>query len=107
AAVSKFPPQQTLAVIPQGAMMNFLARLENPTPFVVLMPPELIMFGDDRITESYRRNPPDLLLIIKTDLSEYGYKSFPQYAPKLAKWIDAHYTSQTTAPSWKLLRRNP
>jgi hypothetical protein len=106
-AISTLPPNQTLAVVPQGAMINFLSRCENPTPFIVLMPPELIMFGDDRITESYSKNPPDLLLIIKSDLSEYGYSSFPQYAPKLAKWIDAHYTSQASAPSWALLRRNP
>jgi len=101
----------TLAVVPQGAMINFLSARANPTPFVVLMPPEVVMFGEDRMVEAYQSHPPDVLLIVKSDLSEYGYKSFPQYAPKLAAWIDANYTlvrrgggSDLPWTMWKLTR---
>jgi len=31
----------TLAVFPEGVMLNYLARRVNPTPYITLMPPEL------------------------------------------------------------------
>ena len=108
-AISATPKDATLAVVPQGAMINFLSRRENPTPFVVLMPPELIMFGEDPILAEYQKHPPDLLVILGTNLGEYGYKSFPQYAPKLAAWIDASYRVVTRGGSkdqpWSVWRR--
>jgi hypothetical protein len=108
--LEELPKDKTLAVVPQGAMINFLARRENPTPFVVLMPPEVIMFGDDAMLDAYKNHPPDLLLILGMDLGEYGYKSFPQYAPKLGAWIDGNYTTvmrgEAKALRWRLLRAN-
>ena len=39
------PAGGTFAVLPEGVMLNYLARVENPTPYVNFMPPELIFFG--------------------------------------------------------------
>jgi hypothetical protein len=81
----------TLAVVPQGAMINFLTGRANPTAFPVVMPPEVIMFGGERITESFKANPPDLILLARPDLKEYGFSEIHDYEPALMEWINANY----------------
>jgi len=53
--------------------------------------------------------PPAGRLLVKADLREYGYNSFPQYAPKLAKWIDANYSmlarGESKALPWTIWQR--
>jgi hypothetical protein len=86
------PPGATLAAIPEGAMFNYLARRRNPTPFINLLPPEFIMFGADRIAAAYRDNPPDFLLIVPSNLSQYGSRGFDaDYGRDIAAWIRANY----------------
>jgi hypothetical protein len=84
------PP--TLAVLPEGVMLNYLARLENPTPYVNIMPPELAMFGERAILDAFRATPPDLVLIAHKDTSEYGAPFFARdYGRELGAWITANY----------------
>lgn len=86
------PPGATLAVVPEGAMLNYLSRRENPTPYVTLLPPEFAMFGTDAIVAAYRRLPPDFVVIAPRDLSEYGSAGFESdYGRELAEWIRAEY----------------
>jgi hypothetical protein len=85
-------PDQTLAVLPEGVMLNFLARRTNPTPFSAFLPVELIMFGEPRIVQAFERSPPDFVALVHADTSEYGYRFFGQdYGRQLRAWIDAHY----------------
>src|SRR4030095_497827 len=37
-------PNDTLLVVPEGVMLNFLARRDTPTPYVNFMPPEFLIF---------------------------------------------------------------
>ena len=97
--IDSVPADATLAVFPQGAMINYLAGRANPTPFVTLMPPEVIMFGDERITAAYEQSPPDVIVVIDTDLSEYGFKSFDEVAPKLAGWMREKYETVRSVPA--------
>lgn len=83
---------RTLAVLPEGALINYLVRRPNPTPFITLMPPELALFGAERIFAAYRAAPPDQILVVHKDLSDYGYRGFgDDFARPLANWINAHY----------------
>jgi hypothetical protein len=83
---------ETLAVLPEGVMINYLARRVNPTGHVNFMPPELLMFGEDRILEAFRRSPPDLIAITHKDTREYGVGFFGTgYGRELYRWVDAHY----------------
>jgi len=41
----KVPPGKTLAVVPEGAMINVLAQRVNPNPCLNLMPPEICFPG--------------------------------------------------------------
>ena len=49
----------TLAVLPEGVMINCLSGLRNPTPYLKFMPLDLLLFDEDRIVERFRAHPPD------------------------------------------------
>ena len=84
--------KSTLAVWPEGALVNFLTRRQNATPYTVLIPPEIAMFGEETILESYRNSPPDFVLFVNRDASEYGVGSFQEgYARRLWQWLRRNY----------------
>ncbi len=108
-AIDALPAGATLAVVPQGAMLNYLSRRGNPTPFVQLMPPEAIVFDEQNIAQGYLDHPPDVVMIVTNDLTEYGYRSFPQYAPDVAAQIDRGYEivqrEANASVPWTMLKR--
>ena len=66
---------------PGGVHMNF-------------MPPELLLFGEDAWLDAFRASPPDVILVVHKDTSEYGPRFFGRdYAQDLAAWIGANYAS--------------
>jgi hypothetical protein len=93
-------------------MINYLAGKANPTPYFTLMPPEVLMFGDDNVVKSYEKHPPDILVIIPADLGEYGYASFDEIAPRTSAFFKANYQPIQTIsfrdlPPATILRRVP
>lgn len=90
-ALQPQPPQTTVAVVPQGVMINYLAGKANSTPYFTLMPPEILMFGDDNIVAAYAQHPPDIVVIVATFLGEYGFESLDDVAPKTAAWMRSNY----------------
>ena len=85
-------PGDTLAVLPEGVMLNYLAQSVNPTPYVNFMPPELLFFGEQAMLERFEATPPDWILLVHKDTSEYGYPLFgPDYGTRLATWIQQSY----------------
>ena len=83
---------ETLAVLPEGVMINYLARRTNPTGHVNFMPPELLIFGEEQILAAFRRNPPDLVALSHKDTREYGVAFFGQgYGQQLYGWVQANY----------------
>jgi hypothetical protein len=101
----------SLAVVPEGAMINFLARRRNPTGYINLMPPEVAMFGEQRIVEAFEARPPDFVLLVQSDTRDYGYRSFQEYAGQIQSHIEQHYTPalDLTHPSlpMRLMKRKP
>jgi hypothetical protein len=82
----------TLAVLPEGVMLNYLARLRNPTPYINFMPPEIILFGEKRILKAFNDSPPDIIALVDKDTSEYGFPVFGKdYAYHLSKWVRDNY----------------
>lgn len=88
------PHDATLAVLPDGVMLSYLARRPNSTPYIIGNPVDVAIFGEARMLASYRAKPPDFIALPNCDTSIYGFASFGQgYAEQLAAWIDANYTS--------------
>ena len=110
-------PGDTLLVVPEGVMLNYLLRMRNPTGHVNFMPPELIMFGESGIREAFERGSPDWVVLINHGAREYGYRMFgDDYGRSLVSWIELNYhvvdrvqesTPGGPAPFAAILRRNP
>lgn len=93
--VTLTPRDATLAVAPEGIMLNYLSRRRNPTPYISLMPVEMLMFGETNMLAAFREQPPDYLIITDQDLLDYGVQNFKisddGYADLLATWFADHY----------------
>ena len=82
----------TIAVLPEGAMINDLAKRRNPTPITNLMPPEIIMFGENRILKTFTLTPPDYIILVHKDTSEYGVRFFgKEYGVLIMNWFKQNY----------------
>jgi 4-amino-4-deoxy-L-arabinose transferase-like glycosyltransferase len=85
-------PTTTLAVLPEGALLNCLTGLHNSTPYCTVLPVETLLFGPDRVLEAFRTHPPNLIFIWPQDLSAYGCPGFGGgYSRPLGEWINANY----------------
>lgn len=85
-------PGRTLAVLPEGAMINFLARRVNPSPYFHLMPVEIILYGEDHIVAAFQARPADYVMLVHKDTSEYGARFFGRdYGRKIYAWLEANY----------------
>jgi len=91
---SNAAPEATLAVLPEGVMVNYLTRRVNPTKYLIWNPAEMVGFGQNTMTTTFSENPPDYVMLIHRDPSEYGVKFFGQeerFGLKLMQWIGANY----------------
>ena len=88
------PADSSLLVLPEGIMLNYLTRRPNPTPYHTFMPPELAIFGEKEVLESFQQHPPDYVVLIHKDTVEYGVGFFGQdarYGQRLRQWVDRNY----------------
>jgi hypothetical protein len=111
-------PTNTLAVLPEGVMLNYLTRRDNPTPYVVFAF-EVWAFGEQNMLAAYEKNPPDYIVLIQRDGSEYGVPFFGQqkgYGFDVMQWIRRNYEPveligseplQSGAFGIKILKRLP
>jgi hypothetical protein len=84
----------TLAVLPEGAMINCLTGLRNPVPYIHLLPIEMIFYGEPSVLKAFRSHPPELILIMPNDTSSFGFRGLGRdYGQQLFAWIQANYHS--------------
>lgn len=93
-------PDQTLAVLPEGATFNYLLRLRNPTGYThltVVLPAGAGPFGEDAIQRAFTGRPPDFILLVHKDTSEFGFRFLGKdYAKELFGWIEREYEPVAT-----------
>ncbi len=86
------PEGATVAVLPEGAMINYLLRRRNPTPYAHLMPPEMAAFGEESVVAAYAASPPDYVVLVHKDTREYGTGLLGRgYGERLFRWVTEHY----------------
>ena len=89
-------PGATLAVLPGGVSINYLARLRNPTPYVEFSPFEAKLFSEETMAASIRASRPDFVAVVSSDFVEYGYRAFgDDFGLGLSRWIAANYAVAT------------
>lgn len=86
------PPGATLAVMPEGATLNYLLRLKNSTPFTSLDPNTITLEQELRMLAAYQNDPPDFIALAHNDYSVFNLRFFGQdYAQSFRSWIEKNY----------------
>ncbi len=84
-----------VAVLPEGALLNVLARRRSPSRVVNFLPPELAVWGAEEVAQELVDARVRHVLTWERNLTEYGYDSLGDYAPELAQWLDGYRTVET------------
>jgi hypothetical protein len=85
-------PGDTLAVLPEGVMLNYLLRLRTSIPYLTMLPSDAAKFGEDELWGALQRDPPALIALVHRDSAEFGPRFFGRdYAQRTAEWIRRHY----------------
>jgi len=88
---------RSLAVLPEGVMLNFLSRRPNPTPYTNFMPPELAFYGEPRMLAALDAAAPDYVALVHKDTGEYGARFFGRdYGRDLYRWVRRNYREVAT-----------
>jgi hypothetical protein len=94
---ARVKPDDTLAVLPEGVMLNYWLRAKTPARYINYMPPELLMFGEDAMLADFEARPPRWIVLAHKSTSEYGLPFFGRdYGQRLFAWIDAHYAIEAS-----------
>ena len=92
AKIDQFQARDTFVVFPDGIMMNYLSERNSSVGYTNFMPSELEMFAEEKILNSLRKNPPDYVILVDIDTSEYGAACFGKdYARNIFSWIKSSY----------------
>jgi hypothetical protein len=84
----------TLAVLPEGVMLNYLTRRDNPTSYVVFAY-EVWAYGEQNMLAAYEKHPPDYIILVQRDSSEYGVRYFGQqkgFGYDVMQWVGRNYS---------------
>jgi hypothetical protein len=91
---TNMPANATFAGFPEGITLNYLARRPTTLPVVNFMMTEELVFGEEIVLASLEHRPPDYVLLVHKDTSEFGYWTFgddPYYGQRIMTWINRHY----------------
>jgi len=85
-------PGDTLMVAPAGTMINYLSRMENPTPYTAINPLLCDLVTPGKILKDIKKEPPDYFVIPLIDMREHGVERFGRgYAEEILRWVRTHY----------------
>lgn len=86
-------PGETLAVLPEGVMMSYLARRATPSRYVTYLPDAMAAWGEPALLASLSASPPAFLVVVSRDASEFGPATFGvDYGQEMLAWIRGNYT---------------
>ncbi len=88
------PPRATLAVLPEGTLINFLSRHPNSTPDLDWNPTMFPVFSQDEMNVAFEKSPPDYICVVEWRSYDFGvgyFGSEPGYGVELMQWIGRNY----------------
>lgn len=94
AFLENLPRSATIQVLPEGVMLNYLARRVAPSVYTNFMVTEVVAFGEDVMLEDLSRAGPDYIVLMHKDTSEFGFPLFgsdERYGRRVLAWVRANY----------------
>ena len=92
--LEQFRTPQTLVVLPEGEMINYLARMPNPVAPFVFYTATTAEGRGAQVVADLDRQKPAWVAIISRDLREYGierYGEAPGKGGEIMQWVNDHY----------------
>jgi 4-amino-4-deoxy-L-arabinose transferase-like glycosyltransferase len=90
----RLPPGATLTCLPEGIMVNYLLRRPNPSPAIGFGAGELSLWGEAHLLDTLRQHPPDYVMLIHRDHSEFGVGPFGKdrrNGMQIFRWVETEY----------------
>jgi len=88
----------TLAVLPEGALLNFIARRRNPTPYYLFDTTSALLWDEAHVARAFAEHPPDWIALIDRGDAPSGPPSFGRTRfVDLVAWVREDYE-----PVWQL-----
>jgi hypothetical protein len=85
-------PGQSVAVFPEGVMLNYLARRPLAVPYFTFTPFDLVVTPEAEILAAFAASPPDLVVLVHRETREYGLPFFGRsYGRSLNTWVRRNY----------------
>jgi len=82
----------TFVVFPEGVMLNYLVRKQNPSAYIDFTPHLIAGLGEEQMLDSVRRGEPDWVILLESDTTAFGAQYFGvDYAHKLMGWVKENY----------------
>ena len=88
------PECETLVVLPEGVMLNYLLRKPSTIPEFMFVPSLLRGVMGARLLEGLKTRPPDCVVLVSRDMQEFGVSRFgdtPEHGSEILSWLDANY----------------
>jgi hypothetical protein len=92
--IRQHPGPRSLVVLPEGEMINYLVRMPNPVAPFIFYSWATSEGRSEKVVYELQQRPPDLVVIISRDLSEYGiarYGEAPGKGQEIMRWVEANY----------------
>jgi Dolichyl-phosphate-mannose-protein mannosyltransferase len=91
AVLPELAKTRSLVVMPEGLQLNYFARVPNPTRVHTFTPPEIAGL-EASIVRELEANPPQTIVVVTRDVSEFGYRGFGiDYGREIAAWLGTRY----------------
>ncbi len=110
------PTGKTLAVFPEGEILNAMTGRPNPIRHKLYIPGYLTEGNEPQVLAELERSPPDAVVVLYRPTSEYGPGGFASsYGRRIRRWIEANYDVRPIDPRpgraarWEVIavRRSP
>jgi hypothetical protein len=88
------PAGQSALVLPEGEMINYLARRPCPVSPFFFFSAATTGGREEAIVGDLQRHPPDWVVIVSRDLREYGVHRYGESIGEgalIMRWVDANY----------------
>jgi hypothetical protein len=81
-------PNENFLVIPEGILLNYLTRRDNPSPYSSFLLGDLVMHHEEKMVERLSRQLPDYVILIDRSVGEWGFKKFGvDTGTKISEWV--------------------
>ncbi len=92
--LEQYPAPETLIVLPEGEMINYLLRKPSPVPPFIFYSAAITGGRGEQLMKDLRQHPPAWVVMITRDLREYGierYGEAPGKGQEILRWVSDNY----------------